>query len=82
MQVHVGGKKRYAMEHRLIWEQANGPIPKGWVVHHLNGDKLDNRLENLAAMPRNEHHTHPSKALEPYEERIRGLEEALREQEN
>ena len=46
---------RYQPEHRLVWEQANGPIPMGWVVHHINGIKNDNRLENLRAMPRETH---------------------------
>lgn len=45
-----GGK--YVPEHRVIWEQAYGPLPTGYVVHHLNGIKDDNRLENLAALPR------------------------------
>ena len=35
------------MAHRWAWEQANGPIPAGYSVHHRNGDKLDNRLDNL-----------------------------------
>lgn len=72
------GSTAYQLEHRYVWEQANGKIPQGWVVHHLNGVKLDNRLENLTAMPRHEHHSHPREALKPYEARIRELETQLR----
>ena len=42
-------------EHRYIWEQAYGKLPEGWVIHHLNGEKKDNRIENLMAMPRGRH---------------------------
>lgn len=48
-------KGRQAPEHRLVWEAAYGPIPEGCCVHHLNEDKLDNRLENLVCMSRSEH---------------------------
>lgn len=41
----LGGRLRHV--HDWIWEQANGPIPDGFAVHHVNGDKQDNRLENL-----------------------------------
>ena len=42
----VDGKVYY--EHRLIWIEAHGPIPDGYVIHHINGKKTDNRLDNLA----------------------------------
>jgi len=43
-------------EHHLVWEKHHGKqVPKGWVVHHLNGVRDDNRPENLAAMPRIAH---------------------------
>lgn len=35
------------LEHRYVWTQANGPIPEGAIVHHINEDRGDNRLENL-----------------------------------
>ena len=34
-------------EHRAVWEEANGPIPEGMQIHHINGKHADNRLENL-----------------------------------
>lgn len=66
--------RRYVGEHIVVWEQANGPVPPKWVVHHLNGIKDDNRLENLVAMPRSHHG--PRAHIDPaeYEARIRSLE--------
>ena len=43
------------MEHVMVWEAANGPLQAGMQVHHINEDKLDNRLENLQAMSALEH---------------------------
>lgn len=47
----------YVPEHRLVWAQAHGVevVPKGMVIHHLNGIPKDNRPENLQAIPREQH---------------------------
>ena len=72
-----GKKHRYQAEHIVVWEQANGPLPEGWIIHHLNGVRDDNRLENLIAMPRERHNL--KLAFQPYEERIQQLEKELNE---
>lgn len=71
-------KHRYVLEHRYIWEQAHGPLPKGTIIHHLNGVKDDNRLENLAALSRTAHSG--SAVLHVFKDRIRILEERLQQQ--
>ena len=49
-------KRGYVKEHILVWEATHGkPLPHGWVIHHLNGVKNDNRPENLEAMPNGNH---------------------------
>ena len=39
----------------VVWEAANGPTPAGMVVHHINHDSLDDRLDNLMLLSRAEH---------------------------
>lgn len=41
--------------HRAVWLAERGPIPDGFHVHHINGNKADNRVENLAIMAAADH---------------------------
>ena len=42
-------------KHRLLWIQTHGEIPKGNIIHHKNGEKKDNRIENLESVTYSEH---------------------------
>jgi hypothetical protein len=54
--VIADGNGKYIREHRIIWESThNRKLQKGYVVHHINGIRTDNRPENLVAVKRNEH---------------------------
>lgn len=42
-------------EHRQVWEDTNGKIPKWFSVHHKDMDKLNNKIENLELLDFSEH---------------------------
>lgn len=69
--------KRVA-EHILVWEQTHGkPLPKGWIIHHINGVSLDNRPENLVAMPKPAHRTQKQLLIKAAQERLQQVEQEL-----
>jgi hypothetical protein len=57
--VWVNGKKISYKFHRWLMEQVlKRPLKKGEDVHHINGVKDDNRLENLELISHSQHSTH------------------------
>ncbi len=49
----------YCYEHLLVWVAAGNPRPsKGQVIHHVNGNKLDNSIQNLEIISRSSHNQH------------------------
>jgi hypothetical protein len=43
------GKK---LVHRLLWESVYGSIPEGYELDHINGNRKDNRIDNLRCVTR------------------------------
>ena len=39
----------------VVWEEANGPLPKGKIVHHKDRDSLNDETSNLLAVTKAEH---------------------------
>lgn len=72
--------------HREVWKKHFGEIPKGYVIHHIDGDRLNNRIENLQCLSASEHtriHMQDSerkeKMLRSNKERWQELDAARRE---
>lgn len=48
------GDKRKRL-HVYMWEKENGEVPKGYHVHHVNENKLDNDISNLSLLIEKDH---------------------------
>lgn len=53
--VKVAEPNKWMTRGRLIWSEANGPIPAGCVIHYRDRDTLNDDLANLECLSRAEH---------------------------
>ncbi len=47
VRAELNGARVVGVAHRLVWQHFHGDIPDGMVINHRNGQKDDNRPENL-----------------------------------
>lgn len=62
--------------HRYVWEQTHGKIPKGYHIHHIDGDKSNNDISNLMMLTPTEHLSYHGnkRANENYETMVKNLD--------
>lgn len=52
----IGGRSGpMKLYHIVLWESINGPVPEGHQVHHIDGNRSNNDLENLQLVSHLEH---------------------------
>lgn len=71
--------KTHKRLHVYVWEYYNGSVPDGYEIHHIDFDKNNNDISNLALLTRTEHmqlHSN-SWSKERYDKQIRILKEIV-----
>jgi hypothetical protein len=70
MRINIDGKR--ILYHRHIMEQSLGrKLKKGERIHHINGNKTDNRIENLELFKNNSEHMRSGHAVMWYKRKDR-----------
>lgn len=52
---HNGRNKKTVRIHRLVYETFVGDIPKGFHIHHIDGNRQNNRIDNLELVHPSDH---------------------------
>lgn len=69
--VYADGKSKLA--HRMVWESANGAIPAGAEIDHVNGIRDDNRLINLRLVDKSQNQQNQIKLRADNKSGVRGV---------
>ncbi len=70
---------KYVFEHQAVFCKAVGltELPKGFAIHHIDEDPMNNRIENLALVTfaghRRLHSASPWRKLSPWEKHVYGI---------
>lgn len=57
--LHKDGKYKTVYVHRVVYEVFNGPIPNGYEIDHINGNRADCSLTNLRLCTHQENCSNP-----------------------
>lgn len=53
--IRIKVKGKLYLQHKYLWEQKFGLVPSGHDIHHIDGNKQNNSLDNLELLTRTEH---------------------------
>ncbi|MEC0935440.1 HNH endonuclease signature motif containing protein [Bacillus atrophaeus] len=54
IEIKIANPGKWRMKHLVLWEEANGPVPKGHCLLFLDGNKLNVTLDNLQLITRSQ----------------------------
>lgn len=57
----INGKRKRL--HVYVWEFYNGDVEKGYQIHHKDGNKMNNEIDNLMMMSKKEHINYHAKNI-------------------
>ena len=73
VEVKVADPNKWRAKHRVVWEEAYGPIPPGHNVQFRNGNREDLRLENLYLISKAEQMEKENSIYAKYPEELRSV---------
>lgn len=53
--IKIENPRKWMEYAKYLWIKNYGEIIKGDIIHHINGNTVDDRIENLLALPRSHH---------------------------
>lgn len=66
IEVKVADPKKWKLKHRVVWESANGKIPKGCIIIFRDNDKTNTNIDNLLLIKRGTNATLNKAGLSKY----------------
>lgn len=54
IEIKIAEPNKWRLKHLVVWEENNGPLPKGHAILFLDGDKQNTNISNLRLMTRSE----------------------------
>lgn len=55
IEVKVAEPNKWRLKHRIVWENVNGPVPKGYIIIFRDNDKTNTDIDNLLMIKRGIH---------------------------
>jgi hypothetical protein len=49
---HTGFERRHVLKHKYLWEQKNGPVPKGYALKAIDSNRANTDPDNWELVPR------------------------------